>query len=503
MDLKNNSSIKKDTVTLTAVSIFLQAMSLLLNIFITKKLGSQAMGIASLIYSFYAFIITLSNGNVFTATSRFVSEEIGKKSGNPNKIALYSLRFGLGLSFIFAISIFAFASKIGAKYLDGEPSAAAIRLMAISLPIATAGSCLKGFFHAKRMVKKPCISDLMEFSAKALVIFLCAEFLIPNHKTDILNAIATSIVIGEIISCSYLCISFLIYIKSSPCQNRASIASFPKYLKAILPIVLNAYIFVVLSSTNEAIVPLALKNYNGSTETALAEYGILEGIIFPVIFFPSVLLQSLSCILVPEIARHNSSHNRDKIQSLAKNALQKSFSWAILVAFALFACGERIGNLACDDPLAGNTLKIMCLVIPFIYMEMIFESILKGLGMQNFSTVNSAVEYIIRITAVAVFVPIFGFNGIIISYFASNIICNLVRIIAVTKATGLKFDFCGFILIPVLCGAASWQFSNLAIYFLSPQNDFFYTAIYILLLSILFISMQTFIEKFAPVKFKA
>lgn len=165
----------------------------------------------------------------------------------------------------------------------------------------------------------------MEFSAKALVIFLCAEFLIPNRKTDILNAIAASIVIGEIISCSYLCISFLIYIKSNPCKNKASIISLPKYLKAILPIVLNAYIFVVLSSTNEAIVPLALKNYSGSTEKALAEYGILEGIIFPVIFFPSVILQSLSCILVPEIARHNSAHNNDKIQNLAQNAMQKAF----------------------------------------------------------------------------------------------------------------------------------------------------------------------------------
>ncbi len=503
MNFKNNSGIKRDTAILAAVSIFLQAMSLLLNIFITKKLGSQAMGIASLIYSFYAFIITLSNGNVFTATSRFVSEEIGKKNGNPNKIAFYSLWFGLGLSFTFALSIFAFASRIGAKYLDGESSATAIKLMALSLPIATAGSCLKGFFHAKRMVKKPCLSDLMEFSAKALVIFLCAEFLIPNRKTDILNAIAASIVIGEIISCSYLCISFLIYIKSNPCKNKASIISLPKYLKAILPIVLNAYIFVVLSSTNEAIVPLALKNYSGSTEKALAEYGILEGIIFPVIFFPSVILQSLSCILVPEIARHNSAHNNDKIQNLAQNAMQKSFSWAVLVAFAIFACGERIGNLACSDPLAGNTLKIMCPVIPFIYMEIIFESILKGLGMQNFSTVNSAIEYIIRITAVAIFVPIFGFNGIIISYFSSNIICNLVRVIAVTKATGIKFDFCGFILIPIFCGAASWQFSNLAIYFLNPQNDFFYASIYIIILSILFISMQSLTEKFSPIKFKA
>ena len=64
--IMKKSNIVKDTIILTAISLVLQSLSLLLNIFITKKLGTSAIGIASLIYSFYAFVIILANGNIFT-----------------------------------------------------------------------------------------------------------------------------------------------------------------------------------------------------------------------------------------------------------------------------------------------------------------------------------------------------------------------------------------------------------------------------------------------------
>ena len=109
----NKSSITKDTVVLSVISVALQGLSLLLNIFITKKLGEAAVGITSLIYSFFFFALILSNGNIFTSTSRFVSEEIGKGNGNVEKIMGYSLKFGLILSFLFAAVFFIFAGRIG------------------------------------------------------------------------------------------------------------------------------------------------------------------------------------------------------------------------------------------------------------------------------------------------------------------------------------------------------------------------------------------------------
>ena len=87
----NKNSIAKDTIILTAIQIALQALSLLLNIFITRNLGTSAVGIASLIYTFFGFATVISTGNIFVSTSRFVSEEISKPSGSPNKIFLYAI----------------------------------------------------------------------------------------------------------------------------------------------------------------------------------------------------------------------------------------------------------------------------------------------------------------------------------------------------------------------------------------------------------------------------
>ena len=74
MLIKNK--IIRDTVLLTLMQIALDSAGLLLNVFITGRLGSSAMGILSLTGSFLVLAGTLSNGNAFLCTSRLVSEEI-------------------------------------------------------------------------------------------------------------------------------------------------------------------------------------------------------------------------------------------------------------------------------------------------------------------------------------------------------------------------------------------------------------------------------------------
>ena len=80
------SKIIRDTVFLTIMQLILDSSALLLNIFITQRLGTPAIGILSLTGSFLVLAGMLSNGNAFLCMSRLVSEEIGKKSGNPDKI---------------------------------------------------------------------------------------------------------------------------------------------------------------------------------------------------------------------------------------------------------------------------------------------------------------------------------------------------------------------------------------------------------------------------------
>ena len=101
--LKN--SIKKDTIFLTCVQFVTQIISLILNIYINKNLGTENLGLMSLINAFFTFAIIISNGNIFVSSSRFISEEIGKKDGNPGKIFAYSVLFSVILSTVSAFAV--------------------------------------------------------------------------------------------------------------------------------------------------------------------------------------------------------------------------------------------------------------------------------------------------------------------------------------------------------------------------------------------------------------
>ena len=77
---------------------------------------------------------------------------------------------------------------------------------------------------------------------------------------------------------------------------------------------------------------------------------------------------------------------------------------------------ERNWYNASEDTLSGNAIVVLAPVIPFIYLEIILEGILKGSENTVFN-INYLVEYIIRISVLLICVPLIGFYGIIISYF--------------------------------------------------------------------------------------
>ena len=100
--------------------------------------------------------------------------------------------------------------------------------------------------------------------------------------------------------------------------------------------------------------------------------------------------------------------------------------------------GGQIGKLLGGDAFTGLILRQMAPIVPFSYLEIILEGILRGLGKQNFSSVNYLAEYIVRISVLLICVPLFGFYGIMLSYIACNLSGNAVRLYFVLRVTGLK-----------------------------------------------------------------
>ncbi|MCH5347890.1 MAG: oligosaccharide flippase family protein, partial [Oscillospiraceae bacterium] len=235
--------IAKDTARLTIVSFVLQGLGLFLNILISNKLGTASVGVMTLIFSLFSFIMVLANGNIFISTSRFVSEELGAGNKNVSRIMALSLGAALTLSTVFSIASFGLARVI-THYAGGAPQLAlSVRIIALSLPPAAVGSCIRGYFNGNRNVKIPCIGDIIEFSAKWISLMFGTVFLL-DRGLSIYIMIASSILIGEAVSCVYYVAKYLDeYNRFSVLpEGDPRIKKIPAYLKLSLPIVASGYV---------------------------------------------------------------------------------------------------------------------------------------------------------------------------------------------------------------------------------------------------------------------
>ena len=147
----------------------------------------------------------------------------------------------------------------------------------------------------------------------------------------------------------------------------------------------------------------------------IAIISILAALLLPALFFPAVVLGCLSSILVPELSRTRGAGSRADAQALIGSVLRRTLRFAGFVMLVFLLYGSQIGMLIGGDAFAGRMLRILAPVIPFIYLEIVLEGILRGMGRQNFSSVNYLAEYMIRISVLLICVPVFGFYGILAS----------------------------------------------------------------------------------------
>lgn len=439
---KIKNKIIRDTVLLAMMQIFLDSASILLNGFITRQLGAAAVGMFSLMGSFLGLVSIISSGNAFLCMSRLAAEESGRAGGNPNRVLFHGIKLCTLLSVTVSVLVIFFSETVSVRFF-GEKSAetviSAIRLMPAALVSGALSACFKGYFNACRKATAAAVSDILEFIIKSAVVVLMT-LLIKN--VSVYQIMIFSVIAGNIFSLLFMLILFARHKNKDSEKKSAGTLNFRQYVCLAFPIMGGGLLTSILSSTNDALVPFCLRQSGDSTEQAFALFGIFEAIVIPALFFPSVILCSLSGIVVTEAARASAADNTEKIKSMTAKLIQYTFVYAVISAALLILFGGQIGTALGGGKEAGRMISAIAPVVPFIYLEIILEALIKGLGLQAFSSLNYLAEYIIRISAVLIFVPHFGFAGIVISYYASNIFGNMSRLVKLLKFTEISIgDF--------------------------------------------------------------
>ncbi len=428
-------NIARDTLLLTVIQMLLDGTGLLLNAWMTGVLGTEAIGLLSLTGSFFGLASVMAGGNAFLCVSRFVSEELGKPCGDPGKVLRYCISVSLVLSTAVAVLIVLSAPLCSEYFFGNNALSAPIRLMALSLPLLSLTACMRGYFNASCHAGICAASDAIGFLARCALMAGIVYLITPVSNQAICMMTALCTIGGSLMTLLFLLWKFRGHRTSV--TGTASI-SLQRYVKLAIPVMFGSAMTSILSSANDALVPMTLRQAGNSTGEALSQFGIFEAIVIPTLFFPSTVLCSLSGILVTETAREAAACNKIRITVLSEKILARTILFSVYVVAVLLLFGHDLGQLLGGGAIGGRMIMLLAPVVPFIYLEIVLESIIKGLGAQAFSSLNYLAEYIIRISVVLICVPLFGFYGIVLSYYASNVCGNLARLVMVIRKTDIR-----------------------------------------------------------------
>ena len=414
-----------NTLILLMSSIILQIIGMFFNIYISNTIGEEAVGVFSLVMSVYLFGITLASAGINISATRVVAEElacnneVGAKKA-AKRCIFFSLVFGICASLIFFIC----SDFIVEKCLHNRISKNVIYLICIALPSISMSSAVNGYFTAVRRVYKNAIAKFFEEFVK----IICTAFLLKSFMPDGIDYACYSLiladVISEVLSFVYLYILYIFDKQKGLLESRfRDIDSYNKrILRITIPVALTSYLRSGLSTLKQLIIPSSLQKSGMNSSNSLIAYGIVNGMAMPIIMFPVILVTSFSGLLVPEFSRFHIEKNYKKIRNISSIVLIGTFIFSIIIAILVFVFANNLCVALYNKIEIAKYLRILSPLIVIMYLDIVIDSILKGLDAQVSVMAINVFDCIVSIGFIYFLVPILGFSGYIISIFISEII---------------------------------------------------------------------------------
>ena len=395
------------------------------NVYISNTIEEEAVGVFALVMSVYTFGITLASAGINIATTRIVSEELAANNEVGSKKAasrcvLFSLIFGICASTIF----FIYADFITIKCLHNKIRKNVIYLICIALPFISMSSAVNGYFTAVRRVYKNSIAKFFEEFVK----IVCTAVLLKSIMPSGIDYACYSLILGDVISEVLSFFALYILYKFDKRKNllESRYKDLDSYNKRILritvPVALTSYLRSGLSTLKQLLIPSNLQKSGMNSSNSLISYGIVNGMAMPIIMFPVILVTSFSGLLVPEFSRYYVEKKYKKIKSVSTLILCCTLAFSIIVSIFIFIFSNFLSSTIYHKLEIAKYLRILSPLVIVMYLDIVIDSILKGLDAQVSVMAINVFDCIISIAFIYFFVPILGFSGYIISIFISEVI---------------------------------------------------------------------------------
>ena len=439
---------------LTLTSLSLGAAGVIYNAWLTRNLGSAGMGLFSLMMAVYRLSVTFASSGSGLAATRIVAEEtaIGHGRGAAaamRKTVLYALLFGFGgMALLYLFSGAAANGWVGDARAE-EP----FRILALSLPFVGVSAAFTGYFTAVMRVTPAAFAQIFEQLSQ--MAFTVAVFAV--LKPDTLAKGCVLVAAGSSVSEAAAFLIFWILYRTDRRRHPFAGGDPPKRLEMwrrvvgiAMPVGASAVLRSALSTVKHLLVPASLQRFGLTEEAALSSYGIVGGMVIPVLISPCAFLLGFSNLLVPEIARYKELGRKNSIFFVIGYTIRLTLIFSVAVAALLTVFSKELAVLLYGSEESAAYIRALGPLVIVMYLDSSVDGVLKGLGEQVAVVRINVVDTAICVVLVWLLVPLFGLRGYLMMIVISEIFNMILSAGRLVYVTGFHADMPRWAVVPFL-----------------------------------------------------
>lgn len=421
-------------------------------VYLSNRLGAAGIGLLQLISSVGIFAMTLGTAGVRVGVMYLTAEEYGaRRPGGMRRALLCCLGYGLLASSAGGLVLVHCAEWISENWIGDPRAAFSLRVLGWTMPLGCLWSVLAGYLTAcsrlRQLVTVEFIDQAVSIAATVALLLGWAGSDLERSCASIhlANAFATAVTLFPLLAAA---------LQGQRDGGAAGGSMWKRLFHLCLPLAVNDALRSGLSTVEQIIIPKGLKKYDGSGEGAMAGYGVIHGMVFPVLMFPAVLLYSLSDLLVPELARCRAAMDHRRIRSLSDRCLRFGLLFAAAVSGLCWCIAEPLGDLLYHNPLAGLYLRRFAPMVLILYLDAIVDGMHKGLGQQVYCVRVNTLTNLLDVAFLWLLLPRFGVWGFFFTFTFTHILNFFLSITRLMTVAGCSPPF-GFSLKVIACTAGA------------------------------------------------
>lgn len=454
-------------ILLTAFSLFLRVTNIGYRSWLSGKIGAEGMGLYQLIFSVFMLAVTLSTSGISLAVTRMVTAAIAaNRRETIRSVVTKCFLFCLTLSCSIAALLLAFSDFAASFVLGRAEAAPCLRILALGLPFMSLCTCMKGYFLAVDESLSTAFSDAVEQVLTISAAVVLFWYFAPRSIEAACFAAMLASSFGEFVS---FVTGWSVYRKSLKRNTPEAVEKSSGVLHGMfhiaIPCTLSSAARSLLSTGENLLIPRELNRYGLDSAGSMAAYGLLHGMAMPMLYFPSSFLSSFASLLIPKIAGEYERGHRHAVAHITEKALDAALQFGIFCAGIFYVFGEDWGAAFYQSDDAGGYLKILAPLVPLLYLDVVVDSLLKGLDEQFNSMKYNFTDSLIRVILILFSMRFYGMRAYIAILFFSSIFNAMMSVRRLLKVSQVRIRTVRSVLLPILFAVFSAVLTRAAVAF--------------------------------------